>query len=118
MSSTATATLRIVNGNLSARLARLSPELNPSALLHPEDFSSLLTALLQARDCLRGIAPGSAPDAELEKVIFEYRNTVEQLAQILPRIHGKLLTEKARLEIARAHVIATAAWAQTSQNTL
>lgn len=43
---------------------------------------------------------------------------MEQLAQILPRIHGRLLTEKARMEIARAHLAAASAWAQASQNTL
>jgi hypothetical protein len=114
MSSATTKNLRIANGNLRAGLARLLPEPNPSAPLHPNDLSGLLTALLQARECLRSVAP----DAELEKAVSEYRSTVEQLANILPRIHGRLLTEKARLEIARAHLNATAAWAQASQDTL
>lgn len=113
MSSATAKNLRIANRNLRAGLARLLPP-NPSAPLHPNDLTGLLTALLQARECLRSVAP----DAELEKAVSEYRSTVEQLADILPGIHGRLLTEKARLEIARAHVNATAAWAQASQDTL
>jgi hypothetical protein len=113
-----TDSLRIANGHLRAGLTRLSPGTNASAPLRPSDLSDLLTSLVCAARCLRSIAPGSTPDAELAKAISEYRNTVEQLAEILPRVHGRLLTEKARLEIARAHVTATAAWAQASRNTL
>jgi hypothetical protein len=118
MSTATTESLRSANRNLRARLARLLPELNPSAPLNPQDLSGVVTDLLHAGDCLRSISPVSVPDAELKEAISEYRSTVEQLAQILPRVHGRLLTEKARLEIARAHVTATAAWAQASQNTL
>src|SRR5208282_257651 len=118
MSSVPTESLRIANDNLRAGLARLSPTPNPSAPLTANDLSRVLAELLRAGDCLRSIPPRSVPNAQLEKVISEYRSTVEQLAQILSRIHGRLLTEKARLEIARARLAATAAWAQASQNTL
>jgi hypothetical protein len=112
------ATLRVANASLRAGLTRLQLEQNASAPLRPEDLSSLLTKLLRNADCLRSMPADSAPDAELEKAISEYRSTLEQLAHILPRVHGQLLTEKARLEIARAHVTATAAWAQASKKTL
>jgi hypothetical protein len=118
MSNTSAGELRIANRNLRAGLARLLPEPNGSSPLHPEDLSGLLAELLRAADCLRGIPPGSIPDVQLEKDVSEYRNIVEQLAQMLPRVHGRLLTEKARLEIAQAHVAATAAWAQASSRTL
>lgn len=118
MSSVPTESLRIANDNLRAGLARLSPTPNPSAPLTANDLSRVLAELLRAGDCLRSIPPRSVPNAQLEKVISDYRSTVEQLAQILPRIHGRLLTEKIRLEIARARLAATAAWAQASQNTL
>jgi hypothetical protein len=118
MTSAAAKSLSTANRNLHAGLARLSPEPNPSAPLRPQDLSGLLMELLRTGDCLRSIAPASAPDAELENAISDYRSIVERLAEILPRIHGRLLTEKARLEIARAHVTAAAAWAKASQNTL
>jgi hypothetical protein len=107
--------LRIANGNLRVRLARLLPE---SATLEPQDLSGLLTDLLGAADCLRSVPRESVPHAELEKARCEYRSIVEQLGQTLPQVQGRLLTEKARLEIARAHVAATAAWAQASQKSL
>jgi hypothetical protein len=116
--SNASESLHIANGNLHAGLARLLPEPHASVLLNSEDLSSLLTELLRAGDCLRSIAPDSARDAELEKEISEYRRNLEQLAQILPCVHGRLLTEKARLEIAQAHVTAAAAWAQASTKIL
>jgi hypothetical protein len=117
MSSSGTESLRLANGNLRAGLSRLQAESSASDL-DEKDLSSLLSLLLRAGDCLRSIPPDAVPDEDLEKEISEYRSTVEQLAEVLPRIHGKLLTEKARLEIARAHVAATAAWAQTSRKTL
>ena len=113
MSSTSTESLRLANTKLRAGLARLQPELN-SAAVTPEDLADLLAALLCAADLWRVIALESVPDAELEKVTAEYRTNVEQLAQILPRVHERLLTEKARLELARAHVMAATAWAQAS----
>jgi len=116
--SSAAESLHIANGNLRAGLARLSSEPNPSAPPNAKDLSSLMTELLRAGDCLRSIAPSYARDARLEKEISDYRGTIEHLAQILPRVHGRLLAEKARLEIARAHVTAAAAWAQASQKTL
>jgi hypothetical protein len=116
MSNPSTESLRSANANLRARLAGLSQPSSPS--LSPKDISSLLAELLRAGECCRTVSPGSAPDGEMEKAISEYWSTLEQLAQILPRLHARLLTEKARLEIARAHVTATAAWAQANQNTL
>lgn len=118
MSSTATEVLRTANVNLRAGLARLSPEPNASIPLSPTDLSGLLVQLLSAGQCWRSFPLRSAPDAEQEKAISEYRSTVEQLSEILPRIHGRLVTEKARMEIARAHLAAASAWAQASQNTL
>lgn len=118
MSSDRVATLSLANTKLRARLARWQSARNETSHLEAKYLSGLLAELLRTAGCLHSIPADSAPDPELEKAISEYRSTVEQLAQILPRIHGRLLTEKARLEIARAHVNATAAWAQASAKTL
>ncbi len=118
MSSATAKILCTANNNLRAGLTRFSPEPNPSAPLHPEDLSGLLKELLRAGNCWRSVAPDAAPDADLDNAIADYRSIVERIAEILPRIHGRLLTEKARLEIARAHVTAASAWAKASQNTL
>ena len=117
MSSTATESLRIANGNLRAGLARLE-QASASDPLRADDLSGLLTKLLCAAECLRAIPAHSTPDTESETAISEYRRTIEELARILPGVHGRLLTEKARLEIAQAHVTATAAWVHANQKTL
>jgi predicted trehalose synthase len=118
MPSATTEGLRIATRNLRAGLARLLPESSLCVSLAPADLSSLRADLLYAADCWRRIAPASAADVDLKNAIAEYRSTVEQLARILPDVHGRLLAEKARLAMARAHVAATAAWAQASQTTL
>ena len=50
-------------------------------------------------------------DLELQKEISDYRSHVEKLQELLPLIHNRLLSEKARLESVRAHLAAAAAWA-------
>jgi hypothetical protein len=109
--------LRIANANLRTGLARLLPEANASSL-NPKDLSRLLTELLHAGNCFRSVSPDCAADLEWQEAISEYRSIVEQMAKLLPRVQGRLLTEKARLEIARAHLTATAAWAQASRTTI
>jgi len=85
---------------------------------HAKRYCDLRAALSCAADLSRTIALESFPDPELKKVASEYRSTVEQLARILPLVYGRLMMEKARLQIAQAHVTATAAWAQASHNTV
>jgi len=118
MPSPTSETLRTANRDLRAGIARLLQEPNASAPLRANDLSGLLEKLVGAAGCVRGISADSMPEGELENAISEYRRTIEELAQILPRVHGRLLTEKACLEIAQAHLTATAAWAEASQKTL
>jgi hypothetical protein len=118
MSNNSAEGLRIVNGNLRAGLARLQPEVNSPCLLTPEDLADLCAMVSQAAGCRRSLASDGVSDGELEKEILEYRNSIEKLAQILPAVHGRLLTEKERLQSARSHVAATKAWAQASKDTL
>jgi hypothetical protein len=118
MPNPATATLRMVNRNLRAGLARLSSAPNTSVGLNPQDLSGLQAELLRAGECLRNIPCGASQDVELETAVSEYRSNVEHLAQTLPEVQGRLLTEKARLELTQMHVTATKAWAQASQKTL
>lgn len=117
MSRATTESLRLANTNLRAGLARLQPKLYRAAVT-PRDIADLRAALAGAANLSRALAGDPFPDAELKKVTSEYRSTVEQLAHILPLVYGRLLLEKARLQIAQAHVTATAAWAQASHDTL
>jgi hypothetical protein len=118
MSSATTESLRIVNGNLRAGLARLQPEPNASCLLKTEDLSDLHAVVLCAARCRRSLASDGVPDGELEKEICEYRSNIEKLAKVLLSVQGRLLAEKARLQNAQSHVAATNAWAQASKDTL
>lgn len=110
--------LRVANHNLRAGLARLQdgPDRYP-APAHAE-FAGLRAEILRATDCLRSGDGNVSADPQLGKELSEYRNYVEQLVRVLPSVSGRLLTEKARLEAARAQVAKTAAWAQASKKTL
>ncbi len=110
--------LRVINHNLRAGLARLQDTTDCYPALEPAEFTDLRAELLRARDCLGESDPKSAADPQLDKEISEYRSHVEQLAKVLPSISGRLLTEKARLEAARAHLARTAAWARANKKTL
>jgi hypothetical protein len=110
--------LRQATRKLQAGLERLQPQPPNPAALKPEDLAGLLADLSRAASLVRGIPSASVFDAEMKKEIWQYRATVEQLAQILPSVHGRLLTEKARLEIVQSHMTAAAAWAQASRKTL
>jgi hypothetical protein len=118
MSESATQSLRVINGNLRAALARLRGEQEPSAAVVPPEFAGLLVEIRHATDCLRSRDLNAATDLELEKEVSAYRTTIEQLAKVLPSVSGRLLTEKARLEAARSHVMKAAAWAQARAKTL
>jgi hypothetical protein len=118
MPSDAVETLRQVNEGLRSALIRLRPEQKDCLTIRAEDFSDLLGEILRAGECLRG--PATHPEAvvALEKESLEYRSNLEKLKRFLPDLHGCLLAEKSRLESARTHVAAAAAWVRASKGTL
>jgi len=111
-------TLRQVNNNLRTALIRLRPEQKHCSTIRPQDFSDLLSEILRAAECLRRPPAPSVAAAALEKEVLEYLSNLEKLKRFLPNLHGNLLAEKSRLEAARNHVAATAAWARASKRTL
>jgi len=115
-------TLRQVNESLRSALLRLRPERKHCSTIKPRDFSDILGQLLQASECLRRLPPHSQPSspiaAALQNESLEYRGNLEKLRHFLPDPHARLLAEKSRLEIARTHVAAAAAWARARNKTL
>ena len=116
-------TLRQINETLRSALVLFRPERTHCSRLQPPDFSGLLSQLLQAAECLRRrsehidpILPEAA--AALKKESLEYRSNLEKLKHFLPDLQVRLLAEKSRLESARTHLSAKAAWAKANQQTL
>jgi len=120
MPSDALETLRQVNEALRSTLIRLRPEQKDCLTIRAQDFSDLLGEILLAAECLRHPPTHSQPAAalELEKESLEYRSNLEKLKRFLPDLHGRLLAEKCRLESARTHVAAAAAWVRASKGIL
>ena len=108
-------TLRRVNHDLRSALLRLRPERRHCSRITPQDFSEILTQLLRASECLVQRRAESEALA-FEKEARDYRCNLEALKHFLPDLHMRLLAEKARLETARRHVAAAAAWAQAGKN--
>lgn len=118
MSSAVIEAMRLTNARVQQLMTRLRTPEGNQILVSSQDFDDLRGELTLAAVWLRGVSPGSMLEAELAKEFFDYRNSLEQLQQMLPRLHRRLLTEKARLETERARVGAAAAWASASASTL
>jgi hypothetical protein len=121
-------TLRQVNRNLRSALLRLRPERKHCSTIRSREFSDLRSQLRRAAECLRRLPVHSEPAAEIEaagieateieRESLEYRTNLAQLKQFLPDVHVRLLAEKSRLETARTHLAAAAAWARASKEML
>ena len=117
MSSEVVARLRAVNQRLRSQLASLAGKRTPGAIA-PGVFPDLLQTVGNANACRREFSSNPATDPEWENEISEFRHHLELLATILPSLSGRLLAEKARLEVAKAHVAKAAAWAEARAKTL
>jgi hypothetical protein len=110
-------TLQHVNQSLRSAMIRLRPEMKRCSAITAQDFSELRSQLLQAAECLRREAPDSEAAEALQKESLTYRNNLEELKRFLPDVYARLLAEKSRLDAARTHVTAAAAWGQASRHT-
>lgn len=64
----------------------------------------------------RLVAHESIEDAAgLRDAVNDYRSALQQWHQQLPRVHGWLLAERARLERRRAHTDSVSSWLQASR---
>jgi hypothetical protein len=118
MSTETAATLRLANTSLRAWLVRLRAEPVALTQVQASDLQELLAELLRTSGCLRTGSAGAAAGTELEVEIAEYRTNLESLAKVLPSVQGRLLAERARIQIEQSHIAARKAWAQASRRTL
>ncbi len=110
--------LRLINDKLCAVLSVWQSKPGEPSTFTPTVFTALLAELHRAAELLGGVSSSAAPDPQLEDEISDYRRNVQQLEIALPKIQGRLLIEKARLENARSHLAAASAWAEARKKTL
>ena len=103
-------TLRLANQRLKACLLAAQ---NPA--LVPTGFPGLLDELRRVSSTWQDHYPG---EAELSSEVWSLRESLQELAALLPSLHTRLLLEKARLETARVQVAKAAAWAEVGRKTL
>ena len=118
MTTESAATLRLANTSLRAWLVRLRAEPISLSPLQANDLQELLAELLRASTCLRIDSPTTPANRELFAEISSYRTNLESLSKILPSIQGRLLAERARLQIEQSNLAARKAWAEASRRTL
>lgn len=114
-------TLRQVNDNLRTALIRFRPEQKGGSIIRPQEFSALQNQLVQAAECLQHLPhfdAASAFPSAFQRESLEYRGNLVKLREFLPAVQQCLLAEKSRIEIARSHVAAAAAWVRASKETL
>jgi hypothetical protein len=114
----ATEFLRLTNGRVYRLLERMLLSEREQMLVKQQDFDALLGEVSRTAVWLQRMSPFPSGDVELEAEIASYRRSLEQLQQILPAIHQRLLAEKVRLETNSLHLTAATGWANTTQGTL
>jgi hypothetical protein len=112
MSPDALETLRQANRDLRSALIRFDPQQRHCSSINPQDFSGLRGQLRRAAECLRRAPSDSEAAALLQKESLEFRGNLQKLKHLLPDVQVRLLAEKSRLEMARAHMAGAEAWAQ------
>jgi hypothetical protein len=112
--------LRQTNHRLRFWLDRFVPKpAAPLPLATPEQMTAILSELLRAAEWLHTAQTAAREkDPDLDAEIREYRANVVWLHELLPGMHVRLLAERARLEVERSRVRATAEWARASRQTL
>ena len=113
--------LRSANGRLRTLFLRLQGVESGAAPISARELSALRAQMkLVVKEWRRRPVDSAdaASSAALRAQFGEYREQLQQLRQLLPTIQVRLLVEKARLEARRTHLMAAAAWAQASSETL
>jgi hypothetical protein len=104
--------LRLVNGRLTTLLGSWQAEPIDPTSLQPQVLTALLADLQQVARWLSAIPPDSPRDGDFAREVAEYRGNVQRLEELLPRLQGWMLAEKARLDGVRAHLAAAGAWVE------
>jgi len=118
MATLSSETLRLTNCRVRGLMQSMLTAQDETALVKPDEFDALLAEVTQAAGGLRGLPQESMQDADLAKEISAYRDSLENLLQILPALQKRLLAQKMRLEAQRNHLAAASAWANASGKTL
>src|SRR5260370_7689319 len=97
--------LRDTNHRLRFWLDSMVPGPGQPTCITPEHMAALLSELLRAGAGLRAKPlPAKGDDPELEAQLETYRNLVERLRELLPRIHHHLVADRADLGTQRNRV--------------
>lgn len=102
------------------KLRRAVDSLGPGGQITVQLISSAFAAVRRISELRRGGDMGlrvthSSP--EFNHATAEYQAVLKQWNGLLPRVHGWLLVEKARLEVQRSHAALVRTWLEANQQT-
>lgn len=109
--------LRRADQILDGLIETLAQSPQPSLAVTQDHLTRAFAAILQVEESLReGMHWTENPSLQLE--IREYRDRLARVRSLMPSLHVRLLTERARLEAERSHLEAAGAWADASKATV
>lgn len=109
-------------------LRRAADGFKPGAQITVQLISSAFAAVRRISELRRGgdraAANAASADStatrkspEFERALAEYHAVLREWNQLLPRVHGWLLAEKARLEVQRLHAQSVNTWLEANKQT-
>jgi len=97
------------------KIGQFIDKLRPGQASFPpalEEMTAVLAEIVHVGESMRDDQAQNA-EGHLAEALTLYRSHLQQLQDLLPGLHARLLTERARLEAERAHVDAASAWARS-----
>jgi len=110
--------LRDADRALGASLHRLRSWSGPASNFPQQGFSTLRREIVRAGDAMRSLNHHAPGDPAVGKLITECRDHLQQIAQILPVVHGALQARRDRLKAGLDHLQTVAAWADANRESL
>jgi hypothetical protein len=111
------AELRAANERLQTLLAQLQQDSAGAGVAGTDALVRLLSEVASTAR-LSGFFRGELKDSAAgAQELSRYRRILQELRRLLPAIHTRLLSDRARLETERSHCCAASAWAEANRRT-
>lgn len=110
--------LNAANRSLGNILADLEVGADKSVNVMADELQCVLSSLAQVHALPKAQLEAASTDDRIGTQLNLYRSRLTRLQQLLPAIHIRLLSERARLEKQRLHLTSASAWAESNRETL
>lgn len=110
------AALRLITSyKPSVQKANLLTESKATPAVNIHDLTAAFTRVAQIESALANSGAEISP--EIARALSNYKSLLRRFQEDLPRIHGWLLAERARLAARRSHSASVESWVRATQQT-